>query len=78
MKSQPRKTRFLPKRKRKEGSFYGAVDENRITVVRVSVRDVPYYQFRLGTGAAASVNRKTVMAFSTSAFRQELLELEHG
>lgn len=51
----------------------GGVDESRITVVSVSVRNDPYYQFGLGTGSAASVNRKTVMVFSTSAFGQELL-----
>ncbi len=51
----------------------GGVDENRINVVSISVRNDPYYQFGLGTGAEASVNRKTVMVFSTSAFGQELI-----
>lgn len=49
------------------------VDESRITVANVSVAEDPYYQFGLGTGSAASVNRKTVIIDLSAALAQELL-----
>lgn len=49
----------------------GGIDESRITVVNIKVADDPYYQFGLGTGSEASVNRKTVMMSTELA--QEIL-----
>ena len=45
----------------KEVLMNAGVDEYRIKVISVSVYDDPYYQFGLGTSAAASVNRKCVL-----------------
>lgn len=50
------------------------IDENRITAVTVKVVDDPYYQFGLGIGADASVNRKCVMMDMSTALAQQLLE----
>lgn len=49
------------------------VDESRITVVSVKVADDPYYQFGLGTGAEASVNRKTVIVDMSTALARQIL-----
>lgn len=49
------------------------VDESRITVVSVKVEDDPYYQYGLGTGAEASVNRKTVIADKSSELAEKIL-----
>lgn len=50
------------------------IEENRITVATIKVADDPYYQFGLGTGAEASVNRKTVMILDlTTEFAQQIL-----
>lgn len=48
------------------------VDESRITVVSVKVEDDPYYQDGLGTGAEASVNRKTVIVDKSSALAEKI------
>lgn len=49
------------------------IDENRITAVTVKIADDPYYQFGLGTGSEASVNRKTVMIDMSTEFAQQIL-----
>lgn len=49
------------------------VDESRITVLSVKVADDPYYQFGLGTGVEASVNRKTVLVCAESPFGQQII-----
>lgn len=49
------------------------VDESRITAVTVKVADDPCYQFGLGTGAEASVNRKTVMVDMSTELAQQIL-----
>lgn len=49
------------------------VDESRITVVSVKVEDDPYYQYGLGTGAEASVNRKTVIVNKSSVLAEKIL-----
>ncbi len=49
------------------------VDESRITVISISIADDPYYQYGLGTGSAASVNRKTVIVDMESGLAAELL-----
>ena len=49
------------------------VDKSRITVVTTKNEDDPYYQFGLGTGPEASVNRKTVMMDLSTDLAQQLL-----
>lgn len=49
------------------------VDGSRITVVSVKVEDDPYYQFGLGTGAEASVNRKSVVVDKSTEFARQIL-----
>lgn len=49
------------------------VDEKRINAVTVKAENDPYYQFGLGTGSEASVNRKTVMVDMSSELAQEIL-----
>ncbi len=47
------------------------IDDDRIAAVTVRVSDDPYHQYGLGTGAEASVNRKTVIVdMSTDLARQ--------
>ena len=60
----------------KEVLVRAGVDSSRIQVISVSVYDDPYYQFGLGTGAAASVNRKCVLIPLQSAEAEKLLALE--
>lgn len=52
------------------------IESQRITVISVKASDDPYYQFGLGTGEAASVNRKTVMMDRNSALAMQLLSEE--
>ena len=52
------------------------VESQRITVISVKAIDDPYYQFGLGTGEAASVNRKTVMMDRSSQLAMQLLSEE--
>ena len=52
------------------------VAPSRVQVISVSVYDDPYYQFGLGTGSAASVNRKCVLMDLRSAEAEKLLALE--
>lgn len=49
------------------------IDEKRINVVTVRAEDDPYYQFGLGTGSEASVNRKTVMVDMSSELAQQIM-----
>lgn len=49
------------------------VDANRIVAVTVRAVDDPYYQFGLGTGAEASVNRKTVMIDMSTELAQQIM-----
>ena len=49
------------------------VEEERITAVSVRVEDDPYYQLGLGTGDAASVNRKTVMVDMSTELAKQIL-----
>lgn len=49
------------------------VEGDRMTVVAVKNSDCPYYQFGLGTGDEASVNRKTVITGIDSDLAQQLL-----
>ena len=49
------------------------IDANRIIAVTVKVADDPYYQFGLGTGTEASVNRKTVMVDMSTELAQQIL-----
>lgn len=49
------------------------IEENRITAVTVKAADDPYYQFGLGTGSEASINRKTVMVDMATEFAQQIL-----
>lgn len=49
------------------------IDANRITAVTVRAADDPYYQFGLGTGAEASVNRKTVMVDMSTELAQQIM-----
>lgn len=53
------------------------IEPERITVVAVKNTDDPYYQFGLGTGQAASVNRKTVITDINSELAQQLLVLSY-
>lgn len=50
------------------------IDESRITAVTVKTADDPYYEFGLGTGSEASVNRKTVMVDMSSELAKQILE----
>lgn len=50
------------------------IDESRITAVTVKVADDPYYQFGLGTGPEASVNRKTVIIDMSTELAQQILK----
>lgn len=49
------------------------IDERRITAVTVKVADDPYYQYGLGTGPEASVNRKCVMVDITIDLARQIL-----
>ena len=49
------------------------VDANRIVAVTVRAVDDPYYQFGLGAGAEASVNRKTVMIDMSTELAQQIM-----
>ena len=49
------------------------VNANRIVAVTVKVADDPYYQFGLGTGAEASVNRKTVIIDMSTELAQQIM-----
>ncbi len=49
------------------------IDESRITTVTVKVADDPYYQFGLGIGPSASVNRKTVMVDMSTELAKQIL-----
>lgn len=49
------------------------VDANRIVAVTVRAADDPYYQFGLGTGVEASVNRKTVMIDMSTELAQQIM-----
>lgn len=49
------------------------IDENRITVVTIKTSDDPYYQFGLGTGAEAAVNRKTVILDVSTELAKQIL-----
>lgn len=49
------------------------IDESRIIVVNLKIADDIYYQFGLGTGAAASVNRKTVIMDMSTELAQQVL-----
>ena len=49
------------------------VDEKQIKVISVAIADDPYYQYGLGTGKKASVNRKTVIVDLDSSLANELL-----
>lgn len=57
----------------KEALVAAGIDENRITAVTVKVADDPYYQFGLGAGSEASVNRKTVMTDMSTKLAQQIL-----
>lgn len=57
----------------KDALVAAGVDESRITAVTVKVADDPYYQFGLGTGSEASVNRKTVMVDLSTELAQQIL-----
>ena len=50
------------------------IPEDRIITATVRTEDDPYYQSGLGTGEAASVNRKTVIADASSDFGRQILE----
>lgn len=50
------------------------IEESRITAVTVKTADDPYYEFGLGTGSEASVNRKTVMVDMSSELAKQILE----
>ena len=52
----------------------GGVAESRVTIVNVKVADDPYYQFGLGIGEEASVNRKTVIIDASTELAQQLLQ----
>lgn len=49
------------------------VNANRIVAVTVKVADDPYYQFGLGTGVEAGVNRKTVMIDMSTELAQQIM-----
>ena len=49
------------------------VDANRIIAVTVKAADDPDYQFGLGTGTEASVNRKTVMVDMSTELAQQIM-----
>lgn len=49
------------------------VNANRIVAVTVKAADDPYYQFGLGTGAEAGVNRKTVMIDMSTELAQQIM-----
>lgn len=49
------------------------VNANRIIAVTVKATDDPYYQFGLGTGAEAGVNRKTVMIDMSTELAQQIM-----
>lgn len=49
------------------------IDESRITAVTVKAANDPYYQFGLGTGSEASVNRKTVMIDMSTELAKQIL-----
>lgn len=57
----------------REALISAAVEESRITVLPVSIYDDRYYQFGLGTGSAASVNRKVVLMDLHSPEAERLL-----
>lgn len=49
------------------------IAQDRITIVTVRIEDDPYYQYGLGTGSEASVNRKCVIMDLSSDLARQLL-----